>query len=674
MRATNTTTAAWNCPDEGLWRAFAAAQLPRQRMDELEAHLVHCPTCIELLDSYDQDSDTLIRALATCPGSNDDEPEFCNLEATLLSGADLVGFGDESTLSLAMSAEAGTEPQRELGGYELLTLIGRGGSGAVYQARHKKLDRLVAIKVLNSHYVGRDADALARFHNEMRAIGQLDHRHIVRATDAGEDQGYHYLVMEYVEGLDLSQLLRMNGPLRVADACELIRQAALALDFAHQHNFVHRDVKPSNLLLSAAGTVKLLDLGLAGVPVAEAVTSGAEEEWPHGTADYMSPEQWRHFGQVDARADIYSLGCALFKLLTGRPPYPTRPHDYAAKREAHCHAPIPSVRAQRPEVPLGLQKIITRMLAKQRDDRPGSAAEIAEHLTPYTGEARVGSLAARGVAWAQGQTQGPLRADDESPLACRSITRRQWLAWGGATAASLLVAGVAFARRSTPPPELQRDLWRTLTPIGTPVTYSSGGPAPDEHTGITSEQPTMSWSDNTLSVMAPIETFIDLGLPVQGAFSLRTDLLIQASGGRAGFFFQHRPHKAAVAGKTYPYQVIELILDGSENVRLEWSRYAFYQNDSQPTRRQLTPLATLALPIIAPPSPFHLQIAVGRTGIPQVTCQNEILAESRWNLTFLGREQFKLTRDQIEPSYRGRVGLFAHGQHVEFANPQLRYL
>ena len=152
-----------------------------------------------------------------------------------------------------------------LGQYEVLERIGRGGMGTVYKARHPRLKRLVAIKVLPGDRL-RDPQAVARFQREMEAVGQLDHPHVVRAHDAGEAKGRHFLVMEYVEGLNLSEVQGRAGQLRIADACEMARQAAEGLRAIDEHSLVHRDIKPSNLILDANGKIKILDLGLDCFP------------------------------------------------------------------------------------------------------------------------------------------------------------------------------------------------------------------------------------------------------------------------------------------------------------------------------------------------------------------------------------------------------------------------
>jgi serine/threonine protein kinase len=190
----------------------------------------------------------------------------------------------------------------QLGEYKLLEKLGEGGMGAVYKAMHTKLGRLVALKILSRERVWDDR-AVARFEREMRAAGAVDHPNVVRATDAREVDGIRLLAMEFVDGLDLTALVRRCHPLPVADVCELIRQAAMGLQAAHEHGLVHRDVKPSNLMFSRQGQVKLLDLGLARFaldsPRAMEVTSSDQTV---GTIEYMAPEQFSDSHAVDIRA------------------------------------------------------------------------------------------------------------------------------------------------------------------------------------------------------------------------------------------------------------------------------------------------------------------------------------------------------------------------------------
>jgi serine/threonine protein kinase len=288
-----------------------------------------------------------------------------------------------------------TAPHRELGPgavlgqYLLLELLGEGGMGRVWKARHQLMQRLVALKVIQGHFLA-DAGTVARFQREIRAAAQLDHPHLVRALDADEVAGTHFFVMEYVAGTDLARLVKEQGPLPVARACDYVRQAALGLQHAHEKGLVHRDVKPGNLFLAADGTVKVLDLGLASLVRAQDVGSAASDATPAGallgTPDYLAPEQARDARSADGRADLYGLGCTLYHLLTGRPPFPAG--TLAEKLLGHqLHEPKP-VAALRPEVAPGVAAVVGRLMAKRPEDRYPTAAAAAAALAPFAGDGR----------------------------------------------------------------------------------------------------------------------------------------------------------------------------------------------------------------------------------------------------------------------------------------------
>ncbi|HIQ22695.1 MAG TPA: DUF1080 domain-containing protein [Planctomycetes bacterium] len=267
-----------------------------------------------------------------------------------------------------------------LGEYVVLDEIGRGGMGQVFKARHRTMERVVALKVLPSQAVS-SPQAVKRFQREVRAAARLIHPNIVTAFDAGEHEGVHYLVMEYVEGQDLGRLVAERGPLGVEEALDYVIQAARGLEYAHRQGVVHRDIKPGNLLVDRRGRVMVLDMGLARLGVGE----GPSEESAltgtgqlMGTCDYMAPEQAEDTHHVDARADIYSLGCTLYRLLTGRSPYQGK--TLVQVLVAHREAPIPSLREVRPDVPERLQSVFRKMLAKDPEQRYQSMGELIEAL------------------------------------------------------------------------------------------------------------------------------------------------------------------------------------------------------------------------------------------------------------------------------------------------------
>lgn len=276
-------------------------------------------------------------------------------------------------------------PFDTLGPYTLVSKIGKGGMGCVYLARHVRLGKLVALKTLPP-WNRANASAIARFEQEMAAIGKLRHPNIISATDAGNDKGCHYLVMEYIRGNDLARLLRERSPLGISDVCEMGRQVALALACLQEHSLVHRDIKPSNLLLGEDGVLRVLDFGLAGFR-----TSSQDEDhltasgFVMGTGDFIAPEQTIDSHKVDTRADIYSLGCTLYALFAGKPPFSGPSFDnFYKKVQAHQSEPIPPLRKHRPEMPDELLALIDRMLVKDPKDRIASPGEVASILLTFT--------------------------------------------------------------------------------------------------------------------------------------------------------------------------------------------------------------------------------------------------------------------------------------------------
>jgi serine/threonine protein kinase len=280
-----------------------------------------------------------------------------------------------------------------LPGYEILGELGRGGMALVYKARDLRRQRIVAIKVCDPS-LACQGEIAARFHQEQRLAVRLAHPNLVAAYDAGQVVGVPYLVLELVEGQDLAWLVGQRGPLPVAQACEMVRQAALGLQHIHTHGLVHRDVKPANLMLTPSGRVKVLDLGLAR-HLRESAPGGQVTFVGQclGTPDYMAPEQCLDSHAVDGRADIYALGCTLYELLAGQPPFGGPAHQSVfLKMKAHVEAPVPPIRGRRPDVPERLAAVLERMLAKDRADRFASLADIAAALQPFAAGADLPDL------------------------------------------------------------------------------------------------------------------------------------------------------------------------------------------------------------------------------------------------------------------------------------------
>ena len=295
----------------------------------------------------------------------------------MLSGGRLTPFQ-------AREVEAGRGRQLLLGNYLLLSKLGQGGMGTVYKALHTRMQRVVALKTLKP---GTSSPMfIERFYREVRAAARLNHPHAVAAYDADECELGHFLVMEFVDGEDLSTTIKRGGPLPIAEAITAIRHAAEALSYAHRFGIVHRDIKPANLMRDSEGNVKLADLGLARLQ------SDSESDIQEkagltqagtslGTVDYISPEQAMDASSVDGRADIYSLGCTLHYLLIGRPVYeePT----LMARLLAHRNALIPSLCERRSDVPAVLDELFRKMVAKDPNDRMTSMDDVIAALNPF---------------------------------------------------------------------------------------------------------------------------------------------------------------------------------------------------------------------------------------------------------------------------------------------------
>jgi serine/threonine protein kinase/Leucine-rich repeat (LRR) protein len=280
----------------------------------------------------------------------------------------------------AAQVSAGRAKSLILGEYTILDKIGAGGMGQVFKALHRRMDRLVAIKTLPAATM-KDAAAVARFEREVKAAAKLRHPNVVAADDAGQANGVHFLVMEYVDGQDLSALVKKNGPFPIAKAVNYVLQAARGLEFAHKKGVVHRDIKPANLLLDSEGTVKILDMGLARIEseanaAAQAELTGTGAVM--GTVDYMAPEQGVSTKDADARADIYSLGCTLHYLIVGKATYGGE--SVMAKLLAHHHQPIPNLRELNFEVPEQVQAVFKKMVAKTVEDRYQTMTEVITDL------------------------------------------------------------------------------------------------------------------------------------------------------------------------------------------------------------------------------------------------------------------------------------------------------
>ena len=272
-----------------------------------------------------------------------------------------------------------------LGKYTLRELLGAGGMGSVYLARHTALGGDVAIKVLPTKRV-QDGSYLERFRREAQAASRLSHPNIARVIDldSAADGKIHFMVMEYIDGIDLHAKVKHDGPLDIVAAVDSVRQAALGLHYAHEHGFVHRDIKPANLMLDVHGAIKVLDLGLAKTRADDDEAGSLTMEFKEktlGTADYVAPEQATDSHQADRRADIYSLGCTLYYLLIGSAPFAAG--SIKDRLKAQIHTKPPSPLEKRPDVPAELVELYFQMMQKDPAARPQTAREVADSLDAW---------------------------------------------------------------------------------------------------------------------------------------------------------------------------------------------------------------------------------------------------------------------------------------------------
>ena len=310
--------------------------------------------------------------------ADDPPPDAKALAARMVDDGLLSGFQADQLLQ-------GRWKRFFIGKYKVLEKLGRGGMANVFLCEHKLMRRRVAVKVLPA-VQGRDPAALERFYREARAVAAVDHPNLVRAYDIDQDENLHFLVMEFVDGVNLYDLVKRHGPLDPARAAHYVAGAAVGLQHAHEMGLVHRDIKPGNILVDRSGVVKVLDLGLALFfhPEDDDQLTKKYEETVLGTADYLAPEQALDSHAVDIRADIYSLGGTLYYLLTGRPPFPEG--SITQKLVAHQQRePVPILEL-RPDTPPELVAVYERMAKKDPAARYQTPAEVVTALEPWTSQ------------------------------------------------------------------------------------------------------------------------------------------------------------------------------------------------------------------------------------------------------------------------------------------------
>src|SRR5262245_61975387 len=364
---------------------FGLGLLDPEQTAAIESHVASCDSCCEALQSVVDDSlVSRLRDAVSTAGHGLAVSET----PTLASPNPDVGVAEAPR---ALPAELASHPR-----YRIEKLLGAGGMGAVYRAYHRVMERPVALKIISQSLTTKPG-MVERFAREAKAAARLSHPNIVTAFDAEEAGGTHFLVMEHVEGTDLSRYVRECGPLPVDRACDYVRQAALGLQHAFEQGMVHRDVKPHNLMLTPDGRVKILDFGLARL-ASEAVSEEAVTATGMvlGTVDYVAPEQAYNAHHADIRSDIYSLGCTLYYLLAGKPPFPVG--SPLQKMMAHAKkAPTPLAEF-RQDIPEKLIPVLERMMAKNPTRRYQKPAEVALALEQFTTATAVASAPKSGLS------------------------------------------------------------------------------------------------------------------------------------------------------------------------------------------------------------------------------------------------------------------------------------
>ncbi|HWC86404.1 MAG TPA: protein kinase [Solirubrobacteraceae bacterium] len=432
------------------------------------------------------------------------------------------------------------------GRYELGEVIGRGGMGTVYRAVDRILGREVAVKTLPWLLADQDPTNIARFEREARAAAKLSHPAVVSVYDTGADDRTHFIVMELVAGRSLEAILREQGPLDPEHAVRIATRVAEALAAAHAAGVVHRDIKPANVMVADDGSVKVLDFGIARAAGTSTLTQGSSVI---GTAAYMSPEQ--AVGEAaDERSDIYSLGCVLYALLTGHPPFTGEGSAAVLSQQANS-TPRP-LRDENPRIPPGVSALAMEMLAKAPEARPQSAREVSDRLRalsadggaamaateptvalgrtagtrrlPGAGAMGAGGAAAGAAAAGAAGASGPAAARASGPAAAgagtaptRASERRRALVVGGIVAAILLIALVVLASGGGSPRRATSTKQRT-----TPATAATS------HPRSTAAKATPTAARTTPAATAPARTTPAAPPPtVAGAAGALTTLLTQ---------------------------------------------------------------------------------------------------------------------------------------------------
>jgi serine/threonine protein kinase len=421
--------------------AYRLGQLDDHTTEMVSRHLQVCPACYKEVAALTSDD--------SAPGGIPDPGLTPAPLQSPFNATPLPGSPGPAPAVAGLPAELATSSQ-----YEISRELGRGGMGVVYLAWNKLMARWEVLKVVNQALLSQPG-ALERFLREMQSAARLSypngHPNVVAAYSALQLGDLLVFAMEYVEGENLAGLIEKNGPLPVARACYYVYQAALGLQHAHKSRMVHRDIKPGNLILRREGknhVVKVLDFGLAKATSEKAAGPDLTGAQPLGTPAYMAPEQWLDASKADIRADIYSLGCTLYHLLIGGPPFTSA--SYIELWECHRTAEVPPLEVARPEVPAELTAVVRKMMAKDAGARYQTPAEVAEAMLPFV---KPGTQApssnppgAAPVKHTAAQRRRSTAAWEPGPKAptAKPATWNKWLLGAGVAAGALLLALVAL--------------------------------------------------------------------------------------------------------------------------------------------------------------------------------------------------------------------------------------
>jgi serine/threonine protein kinase len=373
------TSSATAHPTPDRLLAWRVGRLSEAAAAEVDQHIAACESCRGFADALQPELlRTLLAAptvgMADTPAAPSDVPTAVHEMATLPPTP--APQPAVSTSPPAIPPELVDHPR-----YRVLGLLGVGGMGSVYKAEHRIMERLVALKVINRNLTD-DPNAIERFRREVRTAARLTHPNIVTAFDADHVGDLHFLVMEYVEGNSLDKWVNKVGPLAKEEACNYVRQAALGLQYAHERGMVHRDVKPQNMLRTKDGEIKILDFGLARFASERRGNDSLTGSGVlMGTPDYIAPEQANDARTADIRADIYSLGCTLYYLLTAQVPFPE--DSTLQKFIAHMEKTPYSIREYRRDLPVALEAVVLRMMAKKPEDRFQQPLDVANAVAPF---------------------------------------------------------------------------------------------------------------------------------------------------------------------------------------------------------------------------------------------------------------------------------------------------